>query len=297
LLREFISPGSMFIEVGPASIVVRGEKEGQTFVFDKRELNECLIGILSEVRESLPVLRQKAYKIRKTTYMAEVAKRMVAAAKTVDEATLTPMAAVAGAIADVVKDRLKEKFLDFASVNNGGDISIFNERQKPARIGIGDIERNKPTRYTLTIRGLKEFGVATSGFGGRSFTLGVADSVTVLAGTGAVADAAATFICNRTNVQSGEIVRRRASEIDPLSDIGSEWVTVKVGDLDADLVKKALQGGLDAGEEMKKRGIILDTVILLRGESVITSWSRDNTFMEVEYGNQEAGDNRRGRIC
>ncbi len=287
----------MHIEVGPASIAITGEKEGQIFVFDEGELNECVMGVLSEVREVLPVLRQRAYKIRKTTYMPEVAKRMVEAVKRVDEATLTPMAAVAGAVADTIRDRLQEKTLDFISVNNGGDISILNYRDKPVRIGIGDIGGSVLTRYVLTIKDLAEYGIATSGFGGRSLTLGVADSVTVLAGTGAIADAAATFICNRTNVESAAIVRQRASEVDPLSDIGEERVTVKVGDLTRDLIRAALQGGLDAGETLKARGIVLETVILLRGAWATTFRRRDRTFMEVEYGDQETGDNRGGCVC
>jgi len=286
----------MFVEVGPASIVVSVEKGMKAFAIDEQELRGYLIEILSEVREALPVLRQKAYKIRKTAYLPEVAKRMVEAAKMVDEATLTPMAAVAGAVADAVKDRLKRKSLDFISVNNGGDIAILNNRGEHARIGIGDIQKNKPTQYIMTVKGLKEFGVATSGFGGRSLTLGVADSATVLARSGAIADAAATFICNKTSVESHCVVKRRASEIDPLSDIAEEWVTVKVGDLNSNLVKAALQGGLDAGEWLKQKGIISDAVILLQGKAVTTLQGKDNTCMEVEYGDQKNGNDCRGCV-
>ena len=76
-------------------------------------------------------------------------------------------------------------------------------------------------------------GIATSGARGRSFSLGIADSVTVLARDAATADVAATLIANAVNIDSPAIRRRPARELDPDSDLRDLPVTVSVGALDA----------------------------------------------------------------
>ena len=79
---------------------------------------------------------------------------MIRAVKAVDEATLTPMAAVAGAVADLVKEYLSSSGeIDLLSVNNGGDISICNRSGRPMRIGIGDIGSTIPTPYVMKVEG------------------------------------------------------------------------------------------------------------------------------------------------
>src|SRR5512146_1545092 len=116
----------MFIEVGPATMMITGEKDGGPYPTDAAELKAFVAHVLSQVREALPVLRQKAFRIRKTAYLPEPARRMIEAVKAVDEATLTPMAAVAGVVADLVKEYLARREPEFISVNNGGDISVSN---------------------------------------------------------------------------------------------------------------------------------------------------------------------------
>jgi hypothetical protein len=140
-------------------------------------------------------------------------------------------------------------------------------------------------------------GIATSGFGGRSFTLGLADMATVIARTGAIADAAATLICNATNVETDQVKRRKAEEIDPCSDIAEEWVTVKIGELDEHLIKKALANGLTLSHTLKGGNLILDAVIVLKGHMVTTLGGDENIYMEVDYGDQKAGHGCRGYIC
>ena len=75
-------------------------------------------------------------------------------------------------------------------------------------------------------------GVATSGWRGRSFSLGIADAVTVFAGTAAVADAAATLIANAVDLPGHPaFARAPARRCDPQSDLGERLVTVDVGPL------------------------------------------------------------------
>ncbi len=283
-MRKAIAESSMHIEIGPASIVVEGRRDGIECELDRAELEGTVTNILRDLHDVLPIVRQKAYRIKKTSHLPSVARRMVEAVKMVDEETLTPMAAVAGSVADEVKEFLKSKNLDVISVNNGGDISVFTTGALPLRVGIGDVQQVRGTDHVLTIDGLADYGLATSGLGGRSFTLGLADSGTVVASTCAVADAAATFICNRTTVESDSVVRAPASEIDPLTDIPEEQVTVSIGDLPRALVFKALENGIGAAHALKKANVIYDALLLLRNEIATTVRGDRHIRLEVQHG-------------
>jgi hypothetical protein len=278
----------MLIEVGPATLALAGEKGGEAFPFERREIEVYLGRILHEIREALPILRQKAYRIKKIDYLPEPARRMIGAVKAVDEATLTPMAAVAGAVADLVREYLSTSWqIDLLSVNNGGDISICNRSGRLMRIGIGDIGSNIPTPYVLKKEGPGSFGVATSGFGGRSFTLGLADIVSVMADSAALADAAATLIANRTNVEATGVVRRRARELDPLTDIPDELVTVDRGCLTTDAVMAAVMNGERAAARLKSAGVIRDAIVILKGRMMHTMDDKSNVKLEVSNGSTE----------
>jgi ApbE superfamily uncharacterized protein (UPF0280 family) len=275
----------MFLEIGPASIVIQGEKDGKPYDLEKEKLVQKVDSILGEIREFLPVLNQKAYKIKNTKHMPDVPRKMVEAVKVIDEASLTPMAAVAGSVSDALKEFLKSEGLDLVSVNNGGDISIFNKKGRGLRIDIGDIHTGESLPYVLNIERLIDYGLATSGFGGRSFTLGLADIVTVVAATGAIADAAATFICNCTNTESEQVVRRKASEIDPLTDIPDDNVTIIIGELNEEDISNALEIGLNKAANIKKQKHIYDAIIKLRGHMVTTINGDNPIKLEVQNGN------------
>ena len=73
--------------------------------------------------------------------------------------------------------------------------------------------------------------------------MGIADSVTVLARTGAVADAAA-LIANAVDVDDPAIRREPATELAPDSDLGDRLVTVEVGPLPPEKVERALDRGV-----------------------------------------------------
>ena len=275
----------MLLDIGPATIVINGEKEGKPYIFDRKPLAEQVERILAEIRDYLPVLKQKAFRIRRSDSLPPVARSMVSAVKAVDEASLTPMAAVAGAVAEQLKDAISDKGLQFISVNNGGDIAIVNRRGRPAGIAIGDMEQGRTTPYVVKVSELIDFGVATSGFGGRSFTLGLADIVTVVASSAPLADAAATFIGNSTNVEANTVERRRAAEIDPATDIADEMVTVHVGNLTGEQVAGALGRGRAVAERLKRQGTISDAVIILKGQMVSTISGNGNIRLEVTHGN------------
>jgi len=110
-------------------------------------------------------------------------------------------------------------------------------------------------------------GIATSGARGRSFSLGIADSVTVLGRSAANADAAATLIANAVDVASTAVSRRPARALDPDSDLGDRLVTVSVGALSPAEIDAALGAGLARAESYRGQGLIIDAVLMLAGET------------------------------
>jgi hypothetical protein len=111
-------------------------------------------------------------------------------------------------------------------------------------------------------------GIATSGWRGRSFSLGIADAVTVLADRAAAADAAATIIANAVDLPGhSAIVRVPACELAPDSDLGDRLVTQAVGVLTLEEVNRALAAGTRTAELLLRIGLIRSAALNLQGET------------------------------
>jgi len=230
--------------------------------------------VLEELVAELPLLRRR---IEETTGVrGAVAKRMVAACFPYRSVFITPMAAVAGAVADEVLAAMMAggPGITKAYVNNGGDIALALGPGEAFRIGvIADIDRATRHGQRLPLDGAFEVtaalpvrGVATSGWRGRSWSLGIADSVTVLAADGAAADAAATMIANAVDVDHAAIERRRACDVDDDSDLGERLVTVAVGRLPEDAIEIALADGLAHARDLVDAGLIWGAVLALQSQ-------------------------------
>src|SRR5690606_13787972 len=143
----------------------------------------------------------------------DVARRMWRACAPHAAVFITPMAAVAGAVADeILAAMLRGRPLRKAYVNNGGDIALHLAEDEHFETGIvGNLAKPKITAKASIESADGIGGIATSGWRGRSFSLGIADSVAVLAPSAAAADAAATIIANAVNVDHPAIARQRAS--------------------------------------------------------------------------------------
>ena len=180
--------------------------------------------VLGELVGELAALRTGIF--AKPTVRTTVARRMVAACAPHRELFVTPMAAVAGAVADeVLAAGTAGRSLSRAYVNNGGDIAIHLATGEQFRTGLVTLGE-RPTAGGVAEIGSDDRigGIGTSGWRGRSLSLGIADSVTVLAACAADADVAATLIANAVNVDSPAIVRIPARELDPDSDLGDRAV-------------------------------------------------------------------------
>jgi ApbE superfamily uncharacterized protein (UPF0280 family) len=181
---------------------------------------------------------------------------------------LTPMAAVAGAVADdVLRAMTQAAALDRAYVNNGGDIALH--LTPAASFTLGMVARpDRPSLFgKARVAGHDCVrGVATSGWRGRSFSLGIADAVTVLAGTAAEADAAATLIANAVDLPGHPaIARAPALERDPQSDLGERLVTLAVGPLSEGEIESALDGGEREARHWRACGFIEAAALSLGG--------------------------------
>jgi ApbE superfamily uncharacterized protein (UPF0280 family) len=224
--------------------------------------------VLPELVSELPLLRAPVKQSQAHHFKGSVALRMWQAAHDLAWATpdgfVTPMAAVAGAVAQEMVSVLSQHGVRRAYVNNGGDIALHLLPGESWRIGwVSDLQHALASDPELALDSDGRFevdhdmpvrGVATSGWGGRSFSLGVADSVTVLAQTAAQADVAATLIANAVNLSHPEIVRRPANSLRDDTDLGDRLVTVSVPTLPPALVQTALQLGLDCARGMQARG-------------------------------------------
>ncbi len=193
------------------------------------------------------------------------------------DAGITPMAAVAGAVADhVLAAMTHRRTLEKAYVNNGGDIAFFLAAWASLRCGLV-ANLAAPAldgRFELLgknpSRGLATSGRACKGRGGRSFSFGIADAVSVLAATAAQADAAATIVGNAVDLPGHPAVARRAAaEIDPDSDLGARKVTWDVGALTPAEIEAALDAGRRLANTLLAARLIHGAVLALRGRIVV----------------------------
>lgn len=187
---------------------------------------------------------------------------------------ITPMAAVAGSVADEILGIMcRAATLDRAYVNNGGDIAIHLANSAIFTVGVvGDlaapgIDARIIIRVGDGIGGIG--GIATSGWRGRSQSLGVADAVTVLARTAAEADAAATMIANAVDVDDPTIRRLPAHEVKDDSDLRDLLVTVGVGQLSDEQRAKAISCGADRARQILSKNLIVAAYIQLQGKMVV----------------------------
>jgi ApbE superfamily uncharacterized protein (UPF0280 family) len=120
-------------------------------------------------------------------------------------------------------------------------------------------------------------GLATSGWRGRSFSLGIADSVTVLAASAAQADAAATVVANAVNIADPRIRRIAACQLKDDTDLGDLPVTVDVPRLEGALVERALHAGIARARVLQRAGLIWGALLVCQGRTA-TLLSHDSNM-------------------
>ncbi|QOZ10243.1 UPF0280 family protein [Bradyrhizobium sp. CCBAU 51765] len=261
----------LHLQDGPIDLIVEARGRADEVRAAYEAAARRFTGLLDELCAELTELRADA--ATRTSLTGAVARRMHAAvAPYAADCFITPMAAVAGSVAEeILGAMLRVATLDRAYVNNGGDIALHLAEGTHFSVGLMDrpdrdgvmrtmrIDANDPSR-----------GVATSGRHGRSFSLGIADAVTVLAATAAQADAAATVIANAVDLPGHPaIIRRPATELQPDSDLGARLVTRDVGELSLDEIAAALESGAERARQLFDRGLIEGAVLQLCGDMLV----------------------------
>lgn len=248
----------MHLHHGPIDLVI--DAEGSDREIALRRAAARFEGLLEALVAELPALRQPVALGHQ--FEGPVARAMAQAACAHLPAFVTPMAAVAGAVADAVLAAMCRGLrLERAYVNNGGDIAFhLAPSERFTAVGpAGEIalDARQPAR-----------GLATSGWRGRSHSLGIADAVTVAAETAAQADVAATLIANAVDLPGHPAIKReKASRLSPDSDLGERLVTVDVGPLAPHEIRAALSAGMSRARAMQARGLICAAVLSLAGQT------------------------------
>lgn len=258
-----LSGDRLHLQHGPIDIVAQAFGPSDAVMAAHARAAARFATVLSELVAELPALRAE-----RAAVTGGIALAMAGAVAPFRPAFVTPMAAVAGAVADAVVAALAGPGIVRAYANNGGDIALFLAPGQALTCALavsGGLDR-------VTVRAEDRVrGIATSGWRGRSFSLGIADAVTVLAKTAAMADAAATMIANAVDLPAHQgIGRRPASEVQADSDLGARRVTVLVPKLTGAERGRALAAGLQAAEEFRRRDLIEGAALFLQGERKAT---------------------------
>lgn len=194
---------------------------------------------------------------------------------------ITPMICVAGAVADhILASLLNGRELEKAYVNNGGDIALYLATGQHFDVGVcANPLSGSLTSHAHITTSSDIAGIATSGWRGRSHSLGIADAVTVLACDAATADTAATLIANAIDLPGHTTIERtRANELMPDSDLGGQLVTTDVGKLSEADIELALASGKKLAQSMIDKGDVVAVYANLQSEIFSLS---DNFFTDM----------------
>ncbi|RFU48910.1 UPF0280 family protein [Paraburkholderia sp. DHOC27] len=273
--RARLDANRWHLQHGPIDLIIGADGEATAVHAAHEACWQRFVGVLDELVAELPLLKQPLPAASVHCPMkGRVANRMWNACYPHRARFITPMAAVAGSVADELIEAFARSGVTRAYINNGGDIALYLSEGQSYRVGLladlaaspgaplpGDhaFDANLTLDASMPVR-----GVATSGWRGRSFSLGIADSVTVLARNAASADAAATIIANAVDVQHDGIVRAPAASLKDDSDLGDRLVTVDVPLLPPALIDLALTRGAEEAERLHAQGLIEGAALFLQ---------------------------------
>ena len=275
--------GRRHFQHGPIDIIAYAEGDPVSVAHAHETAWQRFGQILPELVQELADLRKPVQGAG--TFKGPIAQSMWRACKDClieldADAFLTPMAAVAGSVAQDLSTCYQAAGIKRAWVNNGGESALHLTEDTAVSIGLfADLARLDEQQLVSGIQtdamfevkyGMGIRGVATSGWRGRSFSLGIADSVTVFAASASQADAAATLIANAVDVADARIKRQPANALKDDSDLGQRLVTVAVPELGQEDIHEALEAGLKKAHTLRQNGLICACVLSCQGWFVST---------------------------
>ncbi|MBL6846752.1 UPF0280 family protein [Alphaproteobacteria bacterium] len=274
----------LFLNHGPIDIVLEAFGKDKPLAYEKAK--KYFSTLLNELVLDMDLLKKEVVPHRH--FNNKISQSMQNATEKFYPDFITPMAAVAGSVADNILNVLvKDTKLEKAYVNNGGDVSFYLTENQTVKSSLASI----PNIIAEIDYKDKSRGIATSGWRGRSFSLGIADSVTVLADNAAMADAAATMIANSVNIKNHpSIIKKPAEEIYEDSDLKNLMVTVEVGDLKQSEIEDALRNGNEVGKTYLENGLINSALIelhncfcIVQKESTNLNFINKSSLKKINY--------------
>jgi len=300
-VRRRLDGGRWHFQHGPIDCIVGVDGAEDVVAVALEQAWARFGGVLGELVGELQLLRDDLSSALAAPVVARgtVARRMVAACRPYAEAGtfITAMAAVAGSVAEELVAFFVRPGIARAYVNNGGDIALHVGAGHSFDVGVvADpalaLAGAPPAgRFAVDARSPVR-GIATSGWRGRSFSLGIADSVTVLATSAARADAAATIVANAVDVDDARIVRAPARAVRDDSDLGDRLVVRAVPPLQASLVDAALARGAAEARAEIDTGRIIAAVLSLQGRWRVVGEVGAAAGLDVEGAGSAASDPR-----
>ena len=280
--RKLLDAQRWHFQHGPIDLVIGADGDAAALASAHAAAWQRFEQVLPELVQELPQLRLAVSSSpADCPLQGPVARRMWQACQPFANDFITPMAAVAGSVAQEIIACYQRPGIARAWVNNGGDIAMHLTPGQSLKVGLyADIARLDVAQLQdqLLLDGqfsvdaaMPVRGVATSGWRGRSFSMGIADSVTVLARTAAQADAAATVIANAVNVNDARVQRAPAASLKDDSDLGQRLVTTGVPPLSPALVLQALQAGLATARSLQNKGLIDSALLVCQQQALQTS--------------------------
>lgn len=261
-----LADGRLHLHHGPIDLIIAAWGAQEDVEAACRQATDRFGDILSTLVRELAILRAPVGNVTPAPG-GPVARRMVDAVWPYRDVFITPMAAVAGAVADEILAALVAgRALARAYVNNGGDIAFHLAPGESLRTAVvANVSAPGLDAVATLTSDMPIRGLATSGWRGRSLSLGIADSATAFARTAAAADAAATILGNAVSVDHPAIERCPASSLRDDTDLGELQVTTAVGVLPAEAVAAALDAGAARAQALRAQDLIWGAALSLQG--------------------------------
>lgn len=180
-------------------------EESDLFILTEKDLTERAFQRLYRERENLkayirydPLFQKSLVPVRVPPFAPPICRLMADCA---EKARVGPMAAVAGAVNEMVAEELLSEVQELI-IENGGDLLVASQKERVVAIYAGE-ESPFSFRIGLVLKGGTIWGVATSsGKVGPSLSFGRADAVVVVSHSAALSDAWATSLANRVRTKS-----------------------------------------------------------------------------------------------
>lgn len=258
-----LTPAKILLQCGPLNMTIEAYRKGEPCMWAIDAAVTTALNGLLEVAKHRETCSTWIKGIQDDSNNPLPVSTMIHATRSVHYEMVTPMAAVAGTIAELSADSAYREGATLVICNNGGDIALRMDPDESVTVGINkdlQIRMGLSAKIKLdAASGIR--GICTSGMGGRSLTCGIAQSVTVLGAHASIADVAATLIANQVSAEHPNISRKPAEELQPDTDIAGVLVTERVGELPREIWKSAIEQGVLEAERLIELGVISGAVL------------------------------------